>query len=227
MRRYGTTGMLSAIGVLVFLSVLGITTHRWKRWRMEHASLAKPGPRFVVPDVFNKPVKFPSDEGKVLLLHLWATWCPSCQTEIPALLDLQRRYQPRGFEMVGFSIDHDADLVRQFYRRYNLNYPVVMLDPEVEQFLEVALDIPHGQVADRVPIPTSILIGRDGRISGVYVGKDAKVLERPLDQLLASGPHTSVGTQVPEPTFKCLSSYPDLASLAMQRTKLIPTIPGT
>jgi peroxiredoxin len=173
---------------------------------MEHASLAKAGPHFAGVDVFNSPVEFTNNEGKVLLLHLWATWCPSCRAEIPDLLDLQRRYQPRGFEIVGFSTDHDPDLVRRFCRRYNLNYRVVMLDPEAEQLFASALGVSRGEVGDRVPIPTSILIGRDGRISCVYVDRDAKVLDRAISQLFESGPPISEKMQVRQQAFRCNAS---------------------
>ena len=117
-------------------------------------------------------------------------WCPYCRAEIPALIHLQERYQSHGLEIVGFSVDQDPDLVREFCRRYKLNYQVAMVDPEVEKFFAAALSIPEGNVSNGTPVPTSILIGRDGRISSIYLGRDIGTFDRALVQLLESAPNT-------------------------------------
>jgi peroxiredoxin len=151
---------------------------------MEHESLSKTMPVFAVPDIFDHAVNLSDDRGKVVLLHLWATWCPSCQADTAGLIALQRRYESRGFAIIGCSRDQDPELVRQFYRQYHLNYPVVMAVPQVQRFFGTALGIHDDEVLTEVPIPTWILIGRDGRISGIYVGRDLAVLDPALNQLL-------------------------------------------
>jgi peroxiredoxin len=175
-----------ALGILVSPKLF----HRWKRWRIEHASISMPGPRFVVPDIFGLPVDLSNSDNKIVLLQLWATWCPYCRTDVAVLVRLQERYQSRGLEIVGFSVDQDPDLVREFYRRYKLNYQVAMVNPEVEKFFAAALGIPEGQVSNGTPVPTSILIGRDGRISSIYLGRDVRTFDRALVQLLESAPNT-------------------------------------
>jgi peroxiredoxin len=175
-----------ALGILVSPKLF----HRWKRWRIEHASISMPGPRFVVADIFGLPVDLSNSDNKIVLLQLWATWCPYCRTDVAVLVRLQERYQSRGLEIVGFSVDQDPDLVREFYRRYKLNYQVAMVNPEVEKFFAAALGIPEGQVSNGTPVPTSILIGRDGRISSIYLGRDVRTFDRALVQLLESAPNT-------------------------------------
>jgi thiol-disulfide isomerase/thioredoxin len=148
------------------------------------------GPRFVVQDVFGMPVDLSKTDNKVICLQLWATWCPYCRADIPALVHLQERYQSQGLEIVGFSVDQDPDLVREFYRRYKMNYQVAMVDPEVEKFFAAALGIPEENVSNGTPVPTSILIGRDGRINSIYLGRDIRAFDRALVQLLESAPNT-------------------------------------
>jgi peroxiredoxin len=104
-------------------------------------------------------------------------------------MHLQERY-PHDLEIVGFSVDQDPDLVREFYRRYKLNYQVAMVDPDVEEFFAAALGIPESNVSSGTPVPTSILIGRDGRISSIYLGRDIRTFDRALVQLLESAPNT-------------------------------------
>lgn len=190
MKQPKTVALLISIALVLVIVVSPKLVHRWKRWHIEHASISMPGPRFVVPDILGLPVDFSKSDDKVVLLHLWATWCPYCRAEIPALIHLQERYQSHGLEIVGFSVDQDPDLVREFCRRYKLNYQVAMVDPEVEKFFAAALSIPEGNVSNGTPVPTSILIGRDGRISSIYLGRDIGTFDRALVQLLESAPNT-------------------------------------
>jgi peroxiredoxin len=177
------------VGVVVLAIVLAfplgprLAAHL-EHWRMEHASLSKPTPVLAAPDIFGDSVNLSDDHGKVVLLYLWATWCPSCQAETAALIDLQRRYESRGFAIIACSRDEEPEVVRQFYRRNHLNYPVVMAVPQVQKFFGTALGIRDDEVLTEVPIPTSILIGRDGRINSVYVGRELTALNSALSELL-------------------------------------------
>lgn len=150
---------------------------------MEHAFVSRPAAVFVVRDIFGHAVNLSDNKGKVVLVYLWATWCPSCQADTAALIELERRYQSRGFAIIGCSRDEDPELVRQFYREYDLNYPVVLAVPEVQTFFGRALGIGNDEVLTQLPIPTSILLGRDGNVSGVYVGRSLAALNPALSQL--------------------------------------------
>ncbi|GIK34193.1 MAG: hypothetical protein BroJett010_07520 [Gammaproteobacteria bacterium] len=48
-------------------------------------------------------------QGQVVLVNFWATWCRACLKEIPALLDLERQYHDRGFRLVAVSLDEPGD----------------------------------------------------------------------------------------------------------------------
>jgi len=95
-----------------------------------------------------------SERGKVVLLNLWATWCGPCRYEIPALEKLHQKYEPKGFKVVGVSIDEgDAAPVKEFVTEHKMHYPVV-LDPD-------------GKLANMFQttvIPTTVLIDRNGKV---------------------------------------------------------------
>jgi len=176
-------GLVALAIILAFPLGPRLAAH-WEHWRMERASLSQPAPALAAPDIFGDSVSLSDDQGKVVLLYLWATWCPSCQADTAALIEMQRRYGSRGFAIIACSRDEEPDLVRQFYRRYQLNYPVVMAGPQVQRFFGTALGIRDDDVLNEVPIPTWILIGQDGRINSVYVGRDIAVLRPALRELL-------------------------------------------
>jgi cytochrome c biogenesis protein CcmG/thiol:disulfide interchange protein DsbE len=117
-------------------------------------------PDFRLPDLRETPNGLEDYQGKVVLLHFWATFCTPCLEELPALESLWRRYRDHGFIIVGIAADRgNADLVRKFTGAVGVTFPV-LLDPE-------------GVVRNRYEVmvlPTSYLIGRDGRFSARVLG---------------------------------------------------------
>lgn len=101
-----------------------------------------------------------TERNKVVLLNVWATWCGPCVYEIPELQALHDKYGPRGFEVIGASVDEGApEAVQAFVSEHKMGYPVV-LDPE-------------GKVAgllDASVLPTTVLIDRGGRIVWKKIG---------------------------------------------------------
>lgn len=96
--------------------------------------------------------------GRVLVLNLWATWCPPCRAEMPALQRLSEALPDDGFAVVGISVDEDVYLVEEFLRRLGVRFEVVV-DPRGERvnavlgpraFPETFLIRADGVIADRI-----------------------------------------------------------------------------
>ena len=64
-------------------------------------------------------------QGRVVVLHFWATWCPYCRNEIPELREIQRRWVPKQVVIVTVGIDEQASSLVKFVRSQQLPYPVI------------------------------------------------------------------------------------------------------
>ena len=71
-------------------------------------------------------------KGPITLVNFWATWCPPCVEEFPAMLELQRRLEPLGFEILFVSVDENWTDVEAFFKKHGLQVDPKRLywDPE-------------------------------------------------------------------------------------------------
>jgi len=73
--------------------------------------------------------------GKLLVVNFWATWCPPCLREIPAFIELQRRYAADGVQFVGIALDQ-TEAVASFASEKAMNYPVLVGHDDVIRFMQ-------------------------------------------------------------------------------------------
>jgi len=109
-------------------------------------------------------------KGKVILLNLWASWCPGCKDEMPELMDLQESFGPERFLVVAVNIDNKLDNAVSFMEKFPskigraLNFPVLYdQDKIVAKALRPTL------------LPTSYLIDAEGRIVLILNGSITEV----------------------------------------------------
>ncbi|HMH22675.1 MAG TPA: TlpA disulfide reductase family protein [Puia sp.] len=77
-----------------------------------YAKKTAPGsvaPNFTQNDTAGKPVSLSSFKGKYVLVDFWASWCGPCRRENPAVLKAYKKYHPKGFTVLGVSLDDDKD----------------------------------------------------------------------------------------------------------------------
>ena len=138
---------------------------------------AKPAPlHFTMKDVGNVDVALSQYKGKVILLDFWATWCGPCKVEIPAFVEFQKKYGKQGFQVLGVSVDDKAEQLEPYIKELGMNYPVL-------------LGLGRNDVQDAygplVGLPTTFLIGRDGRICATHAGyADKDTFEEEIKALL-------------------------------------------
>ena len=86
---------------------------------------------FTAPLLGGKSFRLTGHRGQVLLINFWATWCPPCLEEMPALERLWRQHKDNGFVLVAVSLDGDPGPVGPFVAEHRLTFPVA-LDPKFE-----------------------------------------------------------------------------------------------
>jgi cytochrome c biogenesis protein CcmG/thiol:disulfide interchange protein DsbE len=139
-------------------------------------------PQFSLVSLSGDRINLEDYKGKVVLLDFWATWCGPCRIEIPGFVKLQNKYASQGLAIIGVSMDDGPEPVRQFYSEFHMNYPVVMGSDKLGEL--------YGGI---MGLPTSFLIGRDGRIYSKHVGlTDESVFESEIKELLAAPPDQKV-----------------------------------
>jgi thiol-disulfide isomerase/thioredoxin len=122
-----------------------------------------------------KLVSLSDYQGKIVLLDFWATWCKSCQEEIPIFIDLYDQYRDQGFEMVGISIDSERlKVVNPFIEKLGVNYTILLGEPNLMDKYNI------------MAIPTAVLIDQSGNIRRRFTGAqlDRLIYENELKKLL-------------------------------------------
>src|SRR5579864_1371185 len=116
--------------------------------------------------------------GKAVLVNFWATWCEPCKIEMPWLIELQKKYGPQGFQIVGVTNEETNEkTIADFARKMGVNYPVVRGTTK-------AVDS-YG-VTDG--LPTSFFIDRSGKVVAEVVGlRNESIIEDAIKSSLEQG----------------------------------------
>jgi thiol-disulfide isomerase/thioredoxin len=130
--------------------------------------------RFRFPDLQGRLVRNddPRFKGKVVLVDIFGSWCPTCHEGTPELIRLYDRYRDRGLEMVGLAFEVsgdtavDAPLVRRYRDKFRIPFPVLLAGSSDVEAIEAALPQLRGAGA----FPTILFLGRDGRVRRVHAG---------------------------------------------------------
>lgn len=140
-------------------------------------------PDFTAPTIDGKKFTLSQElarkDTKVVVLDIWATWCPPCRAEIPHLVNLNKDYAKTGVSVVGLSVDAEKDDVKSFVKDNKIAYTIAM-DPNAEKVAR------NYKIRG---IPTTYIIDKKGVIRFAHTGfsgkEEAQKIESEVKQLLA------------------------------------------
>lgn len=120
----------------------------------------QPAPDFSLPSLGGENVRLSDLAGQVVLVNLWATWCPPCKAEMPTLNAFYENHRQAGLVVLAVNHQEDAATVAAFIQAEGFSFPV-LLDQQAE-----VMGLYQAQ-----GLPTTFIIDRKGVIQHIQVGE--------------------------------------------------------
>lgn len=121
--------------------------------------VATAAPDFKLPARDGGELRLSELKGQVVMINFWATWCGPCRQEMPLLEQLQAKYEPLGFTLVGVNVEPDSAAAAKWLANVPVSFPI-LFDTE-------------NSVAERFGVegmPSSVFVDREGRVRHVHRG---------------------------------------------------------
>jgi thiol-disulfide isomerase/thioredoxin len=118
-----------------------------------------PAAEFTLPARTGETVTLSSLKGQVVLINFWATWCGPCRKEMPLLEQIQKKYAPLGFTLLGVNVEEDTAMMDTFLKDVPVTFPI-LLDPAngVSKLYDVSA------------MPSTVIVDRKGNIRYIHHG---------------------------------------------------------
>ena len=137
----------------------------------------RPAPDFTLSALDGSSVTLSQLKGQVVLINVWATWCPPCRAEMPIIQSAYEQYRAQGFTVLAVDLQEDPRTVAAFMREHTLTFPALLdVDGQVSQAYQA------------FSLPSSFFVDRKGIIRAVYRGPMPRgVIAGTVEQLLQEG----------------------------------------
>jgi len=122
-----------------------------------HAHAAAPA--FTLPARDGGNLSLAELKGQVVMINFWATWCGPCRQEMPLLEQIQAKYEPLGFTLVGINVEPDSAAAQEWLAKVPVTFPI-LFDRK-------------NQVAESFGVegmPSTVFIDRAGNVRYVHRG---------------------------------------------------------
>ncbi len=117
-------------------------------------------PEFTLISLTGENVALSDYAGQVVMINMWATWCPPCKAEMPEINAFYEAHKQEGFVVLAVNNQEDAITINEFIQANGFTFPV-LLDTQTE-----VVDLYRVQ-----GLPTSFIIDRNGFIQHTQIGE--------------------------------------------------------
>jgi len=156
----GRNGWLFWIGAIALVAIVVAA------YAQRPSSHAGPGglagqraPAFPLSDPAGKSVALDSYRGRVVVMNLWATWCPPCRAEMPDLQRLYAAYGAQGLVVLGINQGESGSRASEFAHSLGIHFPI-LLDADQQ----------YGRTYSALGLPTTVVVDRNGIIARGFDG---------------------------------------------------------
>jgi peroxiredoxin len=153
-------------------------------FRSQNATVSGPSgmvgqiaPVFALRDANGKTVSLDRYRGKIVVMNLWASWCPPCRAEMPDLQTVSREFAKDGVIVIGVNQGESAQRAAAFARSLDIAFPIWIDDAQR-----------YGRVYAALGLPTTVVIDRRGIVER---GFDGPLTIQQMRDTLAAAVHTS------------------------------------
>lgn len=143
--------LVLAVGVAVIAIVFEpmFATHAVKSG--PQGFVGQPAPVFALRDDRGSSVSLEAYRQRIVVMNLWASWCPPCREEMPDLQRLAERYRARGIAVVGVNEGESVERARAFAASLQIRFPIWIDSTER-----------YGRVYGALGLPTTVILNRRG-----------------------------------------------------------------
>jgi thiol-disulfide isomerase/thioredoxin len=153
---------LVAIGIVLFM-LLNNAAASPDDFSAVPAQVDFASPELTLTDLSGKSVSLNDYLGSVVLVNLWATWCPPCREEMPTLQTFYENHKSDGFVLVAINQEETREVVEPFVQEFGLTFPIWMdLNYQAEQEFNTE------------SLPSSFVIDRTGKVRLMWFGGISK-----------------------------------------------------
>jgi peroxiredoxin len=141
------------------------------------AKVGQPAPDFSLKTIDGEEIRLSTLKGKAVLINMWASWCPPCRDEMPAIQAAYKKYKDKGLVVLGidFTVQDNLPDVKAFIQELGLTFPILL-----DETGEVSAGL-YGMRA----LPTSNFVDTEGVIQRIQVGAmTTEKLEEYLAEIL-------------------------------------------
>ncbi|PIQ95319.1 MAG: thiol-disulfide oxidoreductase [Nitrospinae bacterium CG11_big_fil_rev_8_21_14_0_20_56_8] len=153
-------GLLAIALVSIYISA--INKVELEPFKVEYPAEAFLAPQFELPSLKGGTIRLSDYRGKILFINFWATWCTTCEVEMPSMEKLYQRFKDFDFEMLAISVDKESSLIEPYLAKHNLTFPV-LLDPE---------SVVAKKIYKTTGVPETFIVDRNGIIRYKAIGPD-------------------------------------------------------
>ena len=163
-QRYPRHKRITSVLVLLFFALwTGYVLLMPNAAKGEGIPIGKPAPDFELKTIDGKSYRLSELKGKPVMINFFATWCPSCRAEMPAMVEAYNELKGAGFEILAVNLNESDIAIRTFTEKFQINFPIVVdKDDRISRMYEI------------VPLPTSYFVDKNGVVQEKWTGEIRK-----------------------------------------------------
>ena len=149
-----------AVTVLVVILSLKLNDSSFKFSNQVAIKDNLPAPDFTFPGLDGEMIRLSDYKGKVVLVNIWATWCPPCVDEMPSMEKLYQKFKGENFEILAVSIDEPGlKAVAPFMKKSNLTFPALIDSEGTIKAVYGITGVPESFIIDKQGILIKKIVG--------------------------------------------------------------------